>query len=193
MLSKSASKKAANRLKRLGIEVHLNIQVESCEKGKVCMSAGNLGADLIIWTAGSKPSDFYSKNSDVFTLGRGGRVVVDDYLKSTHSRNIYVIGDNADTKYSGMAQTALHNASYVAKSLILECKGKTPKKYRPKKPIYVVTVGQKWAVAQIGNRILSGAAGWSIRRQADLVIFKNFQPYKEAIKTWRKADKMSRF
>lgn len=192
MLSPSASKKTAQRLKRIGIEVHLNISVESCENGKVCMSAGNLGADLIIWTAGSKPAEFYSKNPDAFTLGRGGRVVVDDYLRSTHSRNVYVIGDNADTKYSGMAQTALHNAIYVAKSLILESHDKSPKKYRPKKPIYVTTVGPKWAVAQVGNRVLSGRAGWSIRRQADLSIFKNFQPYKEAIKTWRQADKMTK-
>lgn len=192
MLSKAASKKAGQRLKRLGIEVHLNIQVESCESGKVCMSAGNLGADLIIWTAGSKPSEFYSKNPDVFTLGRGGRVVVDDYLRSTHSRNVYVIGDNADTKYSGMAQTALHNAIYVSKSFIQEKNSKPIKKYKPRKPIYVTTVGPKWAVAQIGNKVLSGRAGWSIRRQADLAIFKNFQPYKEAIKTWRKADKMSK-
>lgn len=192
MLSKSASKKASSRLQRLGIEVHLNIQVESCQKGKVCMSAGNLGADLIIWTAGSKPSDFYSKNSDTFTLGRGGKVVVNEYLQEPHNRNIYVIGDNADTKYSGMAQTALHNAIYVAKSLVLENSGKIPKKYRPKKPVYVVTVGQKWAIAQIGPNIFSGKAGWSVRRQADLAIFKNFQPYKEAIKTWRKANKMGK-
>lgn len=192
MLSPIASKKAGKRLKRLGIEVHLNIQVESCESGKVCMSAGNLGADLIIWTAGSKPSEFYAKNPSVFTLGRGGRVVVDEYLRTTHSRNVYVIGDNADTKYSGMAQTALHNAIYVSNALIQEKHGKQIKKYKPRKPIYVTTVGPKWAVAQIGNRVLTGRAGWSVRRQADLAIFKNFQPYKEAIKTWRKADKMTK-
>lgn len=192
MLKPTASKKAGKRLKRLGIEVHLNIQVESCESGKVCMSAGNLGADLIIWTAGSKPSEFYSKNPDVFTLGRGGKVVVDEYLRSTHSRNVYVIGDNADTKYSGMAQTALHDAKYVSGSLINAKHGKLVKKYKPRKPIYVTTVGPKWAVAQIGNKVLTGRAGWSIRRQADLAIFKNFQPYKEAIKTWRKADKMTK-
>lgn len=191
MLRKDASKKAEKQLKKIGIEIHLNISVESCETGNICMSAGNLGADLIVWTAGSKPSEFYSKHPSVFTLAQNKRVVVDEFLRSAGSRNIFVIGDNADTKYSGMAQTALYNATYVARCILKEINQQPLKPYRNRKPIYVITVGPKWAVAQIGNRVLSSRAGWSVRRQADLAIFRNFQPYKKAIKTWRKADKMS--
>ncbi|MBP9738993.1 FAD-dependent oxidoreductase [Candidatus Saccharibacteria bacterium] len=191
LLKPTASTKAEQKLKKLGVELHLNIKVESCDSGNVCMSAGNLGADLIVWTAGSKPSEFYAKNPDVFTLSRNGKVVVDEYLRVKNWQNIFVIGDNADTKYSGMAQTALYNALYVSKLLMKQHQQKAISKYRNKKPVYVITVGPKWAVAQIGNRVLSGRAGWSVRRQADLAIFRNFQPYREAIKTWRQADKMS--
>ncbi|MCA9309207.1 FAD-dependent oxidoreductase, partial [Candidatus Saccharibacteria bacterium] len=175
------------------VEVHLNVRVESCTKDNVCLSAGNLGADLIVWTAGSKPSEFFAKNSGVFTLNKSGRVIVNEHLQVKNSRNMYVIGDNADTKYSGMAQTALYNALYVARNILAEKHGKKIPPYRNRRPIYVITVGPKWAIAQIGKRVLSGRSGWSVRRKADLAIFKNFQPYKEALKTWRKAEKMSKF
>ncbi len=193
MLSEKASLKATKHLKSLGVEIHLNIQVESCDKGNICMSAGNLGADLIVWTAGSKPVDFYSNNPDVFTLGHGGRVVVDDHLIAQGQSDIFVIGDNADTPHSGMAQTALHDANFITHNLLAVHSGDTPKTYKPKRPVYVVTAGPKWAVVQEGIKIVSGYKGWLMRRRADLAIFKNFQPYEQAIKIWRQASKMSEF
>lgn len=192
LLSPKASAKAAKHLLDLGIEIHLNIRVESCESGNICMSAGNLGADIIVWTAGSKPVDFYKNNPGVFTLGHGGRVAVDDHLLARGQEHIYVIGDNADTPYAGMAQTALHDANFVASNLIKLHNHQKLRHYKPKRPVYVVTAGPKWAVVQEGSKVASGYRGWLTRRKADLAIFKNFQPYEQAIKTWRQARKMSR-
>ena len=191
LLSPKASAKSAKRLQALNVEMHLNIKVESCDSGTICMSAGNLGADLIIWTAGSKPVDFYSAHPSIFTLGRGGRVTVGDFLEVQGQKDVYVLGDNADTRYSGMAQTALHDANFVSKNLIRAQTGKPRKIYRARKPLYVITIGKNWAVVEKGQTIITGRAGWSVRRQADLEIFKNFQPYKQAIKTWRQAKKMA--
>lgn len=191
ILQPKASQKVAKHLKSLGVDILLNIKVESCEEGELCMNAGRLMSDLVIWTAGSKPASFYENNASIFTLGRGGRVVVDSQLKAQNQAAIYVLGDNADTPYSGMAQTALHDANFVSRNLMRERAGKRVMNYRTRKPLYVVTAGPKWAIVQQGNSIISGRRGWIIRRKADLWIFKNFQPYKEAIKTWRKAHKMS--
>lgn len=192
LLSKKASEKVLKRLQQLGVEVHLNIRVESCQDGTICMSAGELSADLMVWTAGSKPSSFYENNPSVFTLSRGGRAAVSDYLQAQAQKDIYVLGDNADTPYSGMAQTALYDAGFITRNLIRQKHGQKQKVYRPKKPLYVVTAGSNWAVVEKGRRVFSGRSGWTVRRQADLAIFKNFQPYKQAIKTWRQAHKMSK-
>lgn len=191
LLSPKASLKTTRRLKKLGVELHLNILVKSCKNGTLCTNTGELKANLIIWTAGSKPVDFYSVNGSVFTLGRGGRVVVDEYLRAEGQPNIYVIGDNADTRYSGMAQTALSDANFVSRNLIRQKQSKNLKVYRSRKPLYVVTAGPKWAVVEKGNRITSGRRGWTVRRKADLAIFKNFQPYKQALKTWRSGNKLT--
>lgn len=191
-LMPKASAKVTKHLQDLGVEIHLNIKVESCEPGTICMSAGNLGADLIVWTAGSKPVDFYENNPSIFTLGRGGRVVVDDHLLAQGHEDIYVLGDNADTPFSGMAQTALYDANFVARNLVRMQKGQKTVSYRARKPLYVVTAGPKWAVVQEGDKVVSGYRGWIVRRKADLWIFRNFQPYQQAIKTWRHAQRMSK-
>ncbi len=92
-----------------------------------------------------------------------------------------------------MAQTALHDANFVTKNLRAKQMDQKQAAYRPRRPVYVVTAGQKWAIVQDNTRLISGYRGWLARRRADLVIFKNFQPYKLAIKTWRMAQKMSDF
>ncbi len=187
-----ASAVMSKRLIKLGVEIYLNMAVKSCSPGQLCLQAGELNADLIIWTAGSKPSSFFAANPDVFTLGRGARVTVNANLQLPHNKDIYVIGDNADTKYSGMAQTAIHDAKFVASNLIRQKQNKKSRNYRAMKPLYVVTAGGKWALVQKGNSVISGLRGWRIRRKADMWIFENFEPYKKAIATWRAGNKMSR-
>ena len=96
-------------------------------------SSGDLHADVIIWTAGSRAVSFYAEHPDVFTLERG-RVKVDQYLKAAGHDDIYVIGDNAATPFSGMAQTALHDAIFVAENFLREQKQQAPKWYRAQQP-----------------------------------------------------------
>jgi NADH dehydrogenase len=191
-LKPKLSEKALLRLASLGITVRLNTRVNSCEVDKLCIDSGEIAADLIVWTAGSRIVNFYEENSKHFKVERG-RVMVDDYLRADGHKNLYVIGDNAATKYSGMAQTALHDAKYVARILKKMNKGVPPVKYRARQPIYVVPIGERWAVLQTPKKMIYGYRAWLVRRRADLWIFKNFKPYKEAIKQWRKGNRNAQF
>ncbi len=186
------SARAYKRLHELGVELRLNTKVNSCEQGKVCLSGEDIMADVIVWTAGSRGVDFYSQHPKVFTMEKG-RVKVDEYMRATAYGNVYVIGDNAFTPYTGMAQTALHDANFVAGNLIRASKNKKPASYRPRKPTYVIPVGPNWAVLQTDKYQWSGTRAWLARRQADKWIFKNFLPYKAAIKQWRRGNRLADF
>lgn len=192
LLDKKASDLAHKKLESQGIALRLNTRVNACEKGKVCLDSGDLSADLIVWTAGSRPADFYTDNEKVFELDRG-KVVVDAFMRAKGHKDIYVIGDNAKTPFSGMAQTAIHDAKFVAQNFLAELKKRRLTTYRAWHPIYVVTVGPGWAVVQTGKKVQSGKIGWQVRRKADLWIFRNFEPYKKAIKTWRKGGQVAKF
>lgn len=186
------SAKAYKRLKKIGVFTRLNTKVNSCEPGKVCLNGEDIDADVIIWTAGSCAVDFYSKHPKVFKLERG-RVKVNKYLQIDEYPDVYVLGDNANTPFSGMAQTAIHDAKFVARNLLRIQQGIPPVAYRAWHPLYVVPVGGRWAVLQTEKHQLSGAQGWLMRRRADRWIFKNFLPYQQAIKQWRKANHLAKF
>ncbi len=187
-----ASEKALKRLKKLGIDVQLNTKVVSCEDGILVLDSGDLKVDLIVWTAGSKAVEFYHERPEIFQI-ENGRVKVDKYLQASGQTDIYVLGDNAATPYSGMAQTALHDAKFLARNLIRERAGKDLASYAVRRPIYAIPIGPRWAILQTPKRIISGYKGWLVRRRADLAIYRNFEPYKQAIKIWRKGNKLARF
>lgn len=191
LLNEHASQKAAARLQKLTVDTFLNSQVNSCEERKVCLKADNLQADVIVWTAGSRNHVFFEEHHKIFTLAKNHKVVVNDFLEA--APDIYVIGDNAATPYSGMAQTALHDAIYVASMIRLRSKGHGALPYAPQVPLYVVPVGPRWAVVQSGERVTSGYSGWLLRRRADLFIFENFEPFEMAIKTWRRGNRQAQF
>lgn len=186
------SGKAYKRLQQLGVELRLSTKVDSCEPGKVCLAGGDLKADVIVWTAGSKAVDFYLQHPRVFRMDRG-RVEVDRYLRATGHSDIFVIGDNASTPFSGMAQTALHDAKFVVRNLLRMQRGTPAVAYRAWHPLYVVSIGEKWAILQTQKVKRSGYRGWVVRRQADRWIFKNFLPYQAAIRQWRRGNRMGRF
>lgn len=192
LLKPKLSEKALLRMSKLGITVRLNTRVNSCEPGKLCLTDGEIDADLIVWTAGSRLHSFYLDNAKQFVL-ESGKVSVDEYLRAKNHKDIYVIGDNAATKDSGMAQTALHQAKYLARIFNKMNKGIPPVKYRIRQPIYVVPIGPRWAVLQTPKKLLYGYRAWLVRRQADLWIFRNFKPYKQAIKQWRKGNKKASY
>lgn len=184
--------KVQRRLRQLGVRLMLGAKVSACQTDKLTVNGQAVTADLIIWTAGSCIVPFYAQYPKVFQIEKG-KVVVDKYLHPVGQTDIYVIGDNARTKYSGMAQTALHDAKFVAGHIKASQHHAPQPAYRAWQPIYVVPVGQHWAAVQIRHKVRSGYTGWLVRRRADLWIFRNFKPYKQAIKTWRKGNRWAHF
>jgi NADH dehydrogenase FAD-containing subunit len=121
-----------------------------------------------------------------FALSEHGKVLVNDLLQAED--DIYVIGDNADTPYSGMAQTALHDGLFVSSNLKKLAHGKRPLPYKPRKPIYVTPVGPQWAAVQWGGLHIYGRLGWLLREAADLIGYHDLQPWWPAYKHWMAAN-----
>ena len=109
-------------------------------------------------------------------------MLVDQFLQS--ELGIYVIGDNADTPYSGMAQTALHDAKFVAENLKRLANKKEPKPYSAKKPIFVFPTGHRWAAVLWGKVRLYGKKGWILRSLADLIAYHDYEPWQIARRRW---------
>lgn len=175
--------KVEARLKRLGIKLYLNTAVKSETKDYINLPGEKIKSHTVIWTAGVQPNPFFTQNQ--IPLNKRGRVEVDEHLQL--SPDVYVLGDSAETKYSGMAQTAIHDAKFVVKNLLRETHGKKPLKYKVSTPVFAIPVGTKWAAVLKGKRRYYGKVGWGMRRRADLQLYKMFLPIDKALTTWRYA------
>jgi len=173
---KSVGKKVEKRLKQLGIKVYLNAAVKKQDATSLTFGDKTLKSQTVVWTAGVSNNPFYKENN--FKLTDRGKVEVNEYLEA--EPGIYVLGDNANTPFSGMAQTALHDGRFVAKNILAELKGKKPKKYHAKKPVSVIPVGPYWAVVEWGPLHFGGLLGWLLRVGADLIGFHDLLPWHKA-------------
>lgn len=177
------SAKVLKRLKKIGVSVELNKKVESATAEGLMVNGKPLQSQTIIWTSGVANHPFYSQNAKHFELSKNGKVVVNKYMQTED--DIYVIGDNAFTPFSGLAQTALHDAMFVANNVKRRQDGKRLKKYKVVKPPVVVPVGENWAVFEWYGLRLSGWLASLIRRAADVVGYHDVMPIGRALGAWR--------
>ncbi len=179
-MPESVSRVLARRLRHLGIKLYFKKPVQSESADTLLLDGKPVRSHTVIWTAGISNNPFFAANN--FILAQNGRVQVDELLQAWPG--IFVIGDNADTKYTGMAQTALHNAKYVAENLKRHADGKRPYAYRPKTPIYITPVGKGWAIVVWGKLHFYGRLGWWLRRAADWIGYADMEPW------WKATDRV---
>ena len=176
-LHKSSSKAATKRLKKLGVRVTTGKAVERLTENTIMVAGKELATETVIWTSGVAPVEFYQKNQKWFEFDKRGRVVVDDYMQAR--KDIYVIGDNASTPYSGLAQTALHDGYFVARRIM-----GSKAKYRPKLPPCVIPIGRKWALFEWGLLRFSGRSAAWLHTAAGFIGHRDVLPLSWAIGSW---------
>ncbi len=175
-LPKDTSRLVGRQLKRLGVKLYIGSAVQATSPDELTVNGKPIRSHTVIWTAGVTNHPFFSTNKFVI-MGRG-KVAVDIYLQTED--NIFVIGDNANTPFSGMAQTALRDGTFVARNLIRRAQGKSFKSYIAKQPITVIPAGPRWAAVMWGPLRLYGWLGWVVREAADLIGFHDLEPWTRA-------------
>jgi NADH dehydrogenase len=179
-LPKDTSRMVRRQLTRLGIRLYLGQTVQGETADELLVNGKPIKSHTVVWTAGVTNHPFFKENG--FALTPRGKVATDVYLQADD--NVYVIGDNANTPYSGMAQTALLDGSFVARNIRRQLSGKTLKSYQPKKPVTVLPAGPRWAAVIWGPLRIYGWAGWTLREAADLIAFHDYEPWWKAGKQW---------
>lgn len=181
-MSKPTSVRVAKRLKRLGVKIQTHKAVESATADSIMVNGHPIKSQTVIWTSGVANHPFYKDNARHFTFAPNGRIVVDDYLLA--APHIYVMGDNAATPYTGLAQTALHDALFVASNIKRIGRGEEPKRYQAVRPPVVVPVGENWAVFEWHRLRMYGWIASLIRRVADFVGYSDILPLGQALGVW---------
>lgn len=180
MMPKIVSKRVERNLRKNGVKLYLNSAVKSLSEDELMVGEKPIRSHTVIWTAGTSNNEFFTNNG--FQIAGNRKVRVDQFLQA--ERGIYVIGDNADTPYSGLAQTALYDGGYIAENISRLANDEYPIPYEAKRPIYVLPAGPKWAAVVWGKLFIFGRVGWWLRRAADFIAYRDYEPWFKATKHW---------
>jgi NADH dehydrogenase len=164
--AESLSEAARLRLLQLGVDVRLEKAVQAIDGDGVVVGDERIPSKTVIWTAGVAPSPAGKWLS--CEVDRAGRVRIRPNLTVQDHPEIFVIGDTASLDQDGrslpgVAQVAMQQGRYAAKSIFRQVAGKSqlpPFRYFDKGNLAVV--GKNFAVLQSGRVRMSGFFAWLV-------------------------------
>lgn len=209
-----ARKKSQKRLKKLGAELIISAEIEKIvpiqnknsendehlslipenSKGKMILKNGQIFPfDILIWTAGVEASEI-SKLFPQETLQKKYCLKTDKFLRVSTYENIFAAGDIAyyinektNNPLPMTAQTAISEGGYAAYVISKKINGTPDKNLRPYKPLqskFIIPLGGKYAVADLGLIKFSGFLAWSLKHLITLSYFIGILPFSDAVKIW---------
>lgn len=168
-MSKTASQKAENYLRKMGVKLHLETLISDYDGKTVTTKDGQLfDTATFIWAAGVTGAPIKGIPGDAL-IERANRYKVDRFNKIFGQNNIYALGDIAlmETEeypkgHPQVAQPAIQQGKNLGKNFQKMLKGKemTPFKYYDKGTM--ATIGRNKAVADIWKTHFGGFAAWLI-------------------------------
>ena len=183
-LPEAISEKVELRLRKLGVNIFLNRRVVKEEIETVYLKDMRLNTKTVIWTAGVVINSRYKKTKGL-KIGETGNVEVNKYLSPKKYSRVFILGDAAQTPYSGMAQTAIYDGEFVANNILRIISGNKMSAYSPKPVSYAIPVGPGWAAVLWRGFKFYGRLGWFMRKFADFRFFASILPLSKALDAFR--------
>ncbi|MDB5162975.1 MAG: hypothetical protein JWN28_582 [Candidatus Saccharibacteria bacterium] len=182
-LSKTASTKISQQLKKQGVKVLTNHKVGALEDDKIIIDGKPYATTTAIWTSGVTNNPFFKHNAENFHLAQDGRVNVNPYLEAL--ADVYVIGDNNTVKYSGTAWPTLKQATHVANNITRLATKRPQRRFAPTSAPVGIPVGSHWGYAEWFGVYVSGRTGTYARRLMELYGYCQLLPFRQAVPVWR--------
>jgi NADH dehydrogenase len=187
------STKAAERLRKLGVEIHLGAMVVGLDAGGIEIKLPDGGHERIealtkIWAAGvsASPLGRILAQHAGAEVDRAGRVKVNPDCTLPGFPNVYVVGDlMALDNLPGVAQVAIQSGRHAARQIQLRLDGKPagePFHYHDKGSM--ATVSRFNAVASIGKLRLSGFVAWLLWLVVHLMYLVGFKHRVTTVMHW---------
>lgn len=186
-MSPVASQKALEYLEKMGVQVHTSKAVKSYNGNEVTLSTGEkIMSKTMIWAAGVKGQPLPGLRSEV--VGRGARILVDEYNRVKGYENIFAIGDTAlmeggDPKFPYghpmMSPPAMQQGQLLAKNLIRLQQNKPLVPFRYNDKGSMATVGRNKAVVDLnvfkGQFRTQGLLAWFLWMFVHLISLIGFR------------------
>jgi NADH dehydrogenase len=179
--SDEASKKAYAFLTDMGVDVMLNVKVDSFDGSEIKFEGGKtIRTKNVIWSAGVMGEVPEGLNKDLIV--RGNRIKVDNNCRVEGTQNIFAIGDVAamitdetPKGHPGVAQVAIQMGKYVAQTIIQNINGEPTRPFKYFDKGSLATIGRNKAVADLGKVKFQGFFAWLVWMFVHLISLLGFR------------------
>jgi NADH dehydrogenase len=155
---------ALSRLRRMGVEVHLQSTVSRVTPEAVYLREGpTMPTETVVWTAGVRADPQVQKWG--LPTARTGRVAVLPTLQVEGYPEVYVIGDLAYLEEDGrplpmMAPVAIQQGVAAARNIARMIAGQSTRSFHYRDRGTMVTIGRNAAVANAFGHPFTGFPAW---------------------------------
>ncbi len=170
---------ARERLRRMGVEVHLRSPVRRVEEGAVHLESGLvLPTATTVWAAGVRGHAAAGRWG--LPTVRGGRVPVERTLQLLGHPEVYIVGDLAYLEEEGrplpmLAPVAIQQGVAAARNILRQAAGQEPRPFRYRDPGTMATIGRNAAVVDLPGRTFTGFPAWVLWLAVHLVRLIGFR------------------
>jgi NADH dehydrogenase len=180
-MSDQASKAAKDFLVKMGVEVLLNVKVESYDGNVIKFEDGKtIRTKNVIWSAGVM--GVIPKGMNAENIVRGNRIKTDEISRVDGLSNVFAIGDVAAViteetpkGHPGVAQVAIQQGQQVAKNIVHIIKDEPTVAFKYNDKGSLATIGRNKAVADLGKIKFQGFFAWLIWMFVHLVSLLGFR------------------
>jgi NADH dehydrogenase len=189
------SDKAAARLEKIGVEVHLGVRVTGVDEHHVEFSGEDaamghrIESRTKVWAAGvhASPLAAILAQEGAFELARGGRVPVAANCSLPGHPEVFVIGDMmALDDLPGVAEVALQSGRHAAKEIVRRVRNGEA----AAKPFHyhdlgtLASISRSYAVAQLGKIKVTGLIAWALWLFVHLAFLTGFKNRVSTVFHW---------
>jgi NADH dehydrogenase len=168
-MSKKSQDEAYKVLTKLGVNIKLNTTVKDYVNDQVILGDGNkINSATLIWASGVIAKAVPGLPAEA--VGRGRRILVDDFNRLNNSNNVFAIGDQcmqvSDSKFPNghpqLAQVAIQQGKLLAENLLKIDKGETltPFRYHDKGSMAIISKFK--AVVDLPKGFFKGFFAWIV-------------------------------
>lgn len=172
ILSEKLVKKSEKYLKRMKIDVIVDAPIIKVDKNSIALKDGTvIDTNTLIWTCGVQGSAFGAGLG--LTMGKRGRVQVNEYMQSMDYKNVYLIGDNAYFEENSkplpqIVETAIQTGATVAYNITADILGKEKKPFKSNYHGVMVSIGSREAVSNVMSVETSGFIAMGTKHMVNL-------------------------
>ena len=168
-MSKHASVKADQFLRKLGVQVQCNTFVKNYDGNKVLTNSSlELQSETLIWAAGVTGAPVKGLSADAL-IDRANRYKVNEFNQVDGYDSIFALGDialmqteNYPKGHPQVAQPAIQQGELLGKNLMRLIGGKPLKKFKYKDKGSMATVGRNKAVVDLKHYKFAGFFAWFV-------------------------------